>query len=349
MKILAGLLLAVSIRVLASDVTTGEGEVLYPRPVSSALKSARFVEATKILAITAAKHSSVKENFFPKGITREELYADAAISNESESLSITWLGHATTLIQMHGLNVLTDPVFGDLSAIHPRMVRPVNFESMPRIDVILISHNHLDHFDVHSLGLLVKRWPNVQLYVPRGDRTLAETTGAAHVREFSWGQTSKVGQLSFAFLPSKHWSGRGVSDGYASAWGSWMVTGPLATVYFGGDSGFDSDMFMTIGRFYRQIDVALLPVGPVNPRPLMQATHMSPDEVIRAFSLLGAKRLIPIHWGTYPLGPDTYLDAIGPMREWANREASALQTDGRCFQELKFGGRFSLDGACGNL
>lgn len=332
----AAFLLGVGIQAQAADFPTRPSSTYYGG-VTWKSHCVRLLEATAILAITAVDRLNPWSGpFLPKGLSEDTLYSRLPIPRRSQELTITWVSHATTLIQTHGLNILTDPLFGDMSRFHRRQVRAFDPTRLPDIDVVLISHNHYDHIDAQSIRALLQRQPELLFLAPRGDLKLLRSFGVRNLQEVDWYDSVTVDQTQLTFVPSKHWSSRSIKDAYHSAWGAWFVQTPAApqtmeTVFFGGDAALDESLYASFAQRFGPIDVALLPIGPIAPRSLMRATHMDPYDSIRAFEILGARYLVPIHWGTYLLGPDKYLDSISIMRKWAE-----LRKD-HAFVELKFG------------
>lgn len=229
----------------------------------------------------------------------------------SKELSITWIGHATFLIQVADMNILTDPVFGEVSMFFPRVIEPgIHIEALPSIDYVLISHNHWDHMDAASLYALRQRHPHVQMLVPMGDKAWFEKRGFS-AEEYDWWQSSTVRQSTFTFLPAVHWSGRGVFDKNRSLWGSWMIQARGKTVYFAGDTAY-GDHFRHIADEHGPCDIALLPIGPCEPKKWMARNHMNPERSVQAFHDLKASHFLPMHWGTFPFGNDQFDE---PIRE----------------------------------
>lgn len=229
---------------------------------------------------------------------------------------ITWLGHATFLIQIGGVNILTDPIFGNASFLFPRIL-PVglSIDELPQIDVILISHNHPDHMDSPSLKALKSRFPDVSVYVPFGDKQWFDKKGFVKPVEHMWWQETvfsinkKIEGVRFTFLPAAHWSKRSLFDTNKSLWGSWMIQWKDHTVYFGGDTAY-SHHFKVIADNFPSIDVALLPIAPGEPHEWMKRTHINAEQAVHGFIDLGAKHFIPMHWGTFAFGTDHFEDPI---------------------------------------
>ena len=225
-------------------------------------------------------------------------------------VAVTFVNHATFLIQMAGLNILTDPVwsnrigsFGWLGSARVR--KPgVAFDDLPRIDLILISHNHYDHLDLDTLKRLSQKFSPTVL-VPIGDKDLVESAGFTDVRELDWWENIEIGQgLKITFTPTQHFSRRGLFDLQKSLWGSYLIQGGGQSVYFGGDTGY-SIHFAEIKKRLGASDIALLGIGAYEPRWFMQPIHMNPAEAVKADIDLGAKQSIAMHFGTYQLSSES--------------------------------------------
>ena len=243
----------------------------------------------------------------------------------SKQLSITWLGHASFLIQVNGINILTDPVFGDISWLYPRLLPTgVMFEHLPPIDIVLISHNHRDHLDAPSIKALAAREQEspITFLVPEGDKKWFARNNIHNVYECMWWDrytyTHATGNsLVCTFLPAQHWSQRGFFDYNSSLWGSWMVSTNTQQVYFAGDTAYGTH-FKAIAQEFSHITTALMPIGPCEPRKWMTTSHVSAEEACQAFIDLQAHSFIPMHWGTYNFGADSFLAPIERLTAWWN-------------------------------
>jgi L-ascorbate metabolism protein UlaG (beta-lactamase superfamily) len=235
----------------------------------------------------------------------------------SEELKITWLGHSSFLIQVGGKNILTDPILGRLTYIFSRIIpNIVKVEDLPVIDYVLLSHNHFDHMDSDTLLALKKQFPEIFVCVPMGDKAWFDRRGFEAVSEHMWWDTIPAGAgVGFTFLPANHWSQRGVFDKNCSLWGSWMIQHNNATVYFAGDTAWGNH-FDDIADHFPVIDVALMPIAPAEPACMMKEGHMDAEEAGEAFLRLNARLFIPMHWGTYHLGLDSFEAPINRLSAW---------------------------------
>jgi L-ascorbate metabolism protein UlaG (beta-lactamase superfamily) len=262
-----------------------------------------------------------------------------------ERFTVTWIGHSTFLIKLFGVNIITDPVFSHVSRFFPRHAAAgLSFEQLPKIDFVLISHNHRDHLDLPSLQMLESR-DNPTILVPFGDEKLLKKEGFGCVIQKRWWESQVFAQskIIFTFLPAVHWSGRGVFDFNKSMWGSWLIQINDKQIYFAGDSAA-GEHFELIGSNFSNIDLALLPIGPCEPRDMMCESHLDPQEAIEAFLSLDAKHIIPMHWGTFKSGFENVLFPIENLQKlWAAEE---LESEGRFLSILKFGQTHIFDEKC---
>jgi L-ascorbate metabolism protein UlaG (beta-lactamase superfamily) len=240
----------------------------------------------------------------------------------SEQLTITWLGHASFLIQVNHINIVTDPVFGDISRLYPRLLPSgVSLEHLPPIDLVLISHNHRDHLDAPSIYTLARREQEfpVTFLVPKGDKQWFTSRNIYTVHEFMWwdryNHTKNTQSIELSFLPAQHWSQRGLFDYNRSLWGSWMISSATQHVYFAGDTAYGAH-FKAIAQEFPVITTALMPIGPCEPRKWMTTSHVSAEEAGQAFLDLQAHSFIPMHWGTYNFGSDSFLAPIERLTAW---------------------------------
>jgi L-ascorbate metabolism protein UlaG (beta-lactamase superfamily) len=240
-------------------------------------------------------------------------------SVSSGSVAVTFVGHATFLLQFPDFTVLTDPVFGQRAGpfglLGPVRARPpaLSLAQLPAIDVVLLSHNHYDHLDLGSLRWLAReRHP--QIVVPLGLKSWLQRRNVDHVVELDWWQKhSAVSGLEIHCAPAQHWSSRTPWDRTRTLWGGFFLRTPHGSVYFAGDSGWGPH-FAEIKERVGAPDLALLPIGAYEPRWFMESVHMNPDEAVRAHLALEARRSVGMHFGTFQL-TDEGIDA--PLHDLA--------------------------------
>lgn len=262
--------------------------------------------------------------------------------------TVTWLGHSSFLIQMQGVNLLTDPIFDKPSFIYPRMVPlGVSPDKLPSIHAILISHNHRDHMDEHSLMHLKEISNNMtQLLVPLGDKPWFDKRGFAHVHEFEWEDERAVpnydnsGAVTCTFVPAHHWSQRGLFDKNKSLWGGWVIQAGAQSIYFAGDTAYRHECFARINYLFPTISLALMPIGPGEPRSWMRHSHVDACEAGQAFLDVGAQYMIPMHWGTFSFGNDRFDAPVVKVKQWWEDNKGLLGN--KQLSVLKIGQRFTV-------
>lgn len=229
-------------------------------------------------------------------------------------VTLTWIGHATFLIQVGGLNLLTDPIWSDratpLRLVGPkRRIKPaVRFEDLPPIDLVLQSHDHYDHLDDLTVCRLEATNPGAHWIVPLGLTPFLRRRGVHEITELDWWQETTVGPLTIGCTPAQHFSGRTPWTRNRTLWCGWSIRTASRRVFFAGDTGYHP-VFADIAVRFGPFDVALLPIGAYDPRWFMKPVHMDPEEAVQAVRDLagigggggGAPRFIPMHWGTFKL------------------------------------------------
>ncbi|MDF3819977.1 MBL fold metallo-hydrolase [Leptospira sp. 96542] len=242
------------------------------------------------------------------------------LRSNQKSLSVTWVGHASTLIQLDNVNILTDPIWSErcspVSFAGPkRFTKPgLSLDDLPPIDIVILSHNHYDHTDLPTLKELERRF-HPRFFIGLGNQTWLQKEGLGSVSEMDWWDKIEVKGIRLHFTPSQHFSGRGLFDRDETLWGSYVLEGKSQKVYFGGDTGYYSH-FREIGERFGSFDVAILPIGAFEPRWFMAPVHVDPAETVQAFVDLRAKYLIPIHYMTFVLS-DEALDSPVPLAKEA--------------------------------
>jgi L-ascorbate metabolism protein UlaG (beta-lactamase superfamily) len=228
---------------------------------------------------------------------------------DGDALRVSYVGHASFLLQTRGRNVLIDPVWADraspFSFVGPRRVNApgVAFDDLPKIDAVLVTHNHYDHMDVTTIGRLWQRFAP-RIVTPLGNDTIlkAEVSGLA-AEAVDWDATVDLGGgLAVHAEPTLHWSARGTMDRSHALWASFVLEAGRNKIYCVGDSGFGNGaLFERVARRHPGLALALLPIGAYEPRWFMRRSHMNPDEAVRALGLSGAAQAFGHHWGTFRL------------------------------------------------
>ena len=257
---------------------------------------------------------------------------------EGDGMRVTFVNHATTLIQMNGLNILTDPIWSErcspFSWVGPKRVRPpgIRFEDLPPIDIVLISHNHYDHMDLPTVHRLADKH-HPRFFVGLGNKAFLESEGIDKVSELDWWQSTELAPgVKLTAVPAQHFSNRSLCDARRALWTGFAVAGPSGTAYFAGDTGLGPH-FAEIHERIGPIRLAILPIGAYKPEWFMHAVHMSPADALRAHEILRSSTSVAMHFGTFQLGDDGQDDA---PRDLAKALAEAGQPEPR-FWVLGFG------------
>jgi L-ascorbate metabolism protein UlaG (beta-lactamase superfamily) len=243
-----------------------------------------------------------------------------------DGIVATWVGQSTFLIRSATCAVLTDPVFsataGPLPGLGPRRVAApgVAFDALPRVDLVLLSHDHFDHCDLPTLRRLARR-DDPRVVAPLGHGPLLRRAGFRRVVELDWWQKHPCGPgLEVTLVPARHWTRRSPFGTNRRLWGGFMLGMGGRSVYFAGDSGYQPGLFSEIGRRCGRPDLAMIPIGAYEPRWFMASAHMDPAEAVRAHADVGARRSVAMHWGTFQLTDEGRSE---PVRALESARASA--------------------------
>ena len=285
----------------------------------------------------------VEDYHFETDTTQHEF-----IKHNHEKASLTWIGHATFLIQFGGLNILTDPQFSERAspvswAGPQRVIAPaIAIEDLPEIDAIIISHDHYDSLDLPSIQALARHNQSrpLTIMVPLGVKPLLDEfpLKSTQVVELDWTQSHQVKAVSFSAEPIQHWGKRSLFDTNRRLWASWVIELQGKRIYFAGDSGYTKH-FKEIGDKYGPFDLALLPIGAYAPRWFMSGNHVDPEEAVKIHRDLRSKYSVAMHWGTFILTDE-------PLDEPPFKLAEALkkhQIDATSFEVYQHGETRFLD------
>ena len=322
--------------------------IYYEGPVSDHYDGERFFNPSGDLP-----RSRPRRAFFTRWLTGSPERAEwpdevplppyrPAAPGASDDMAVTWIGHATVLVQAHGLNILTDPIWSEraspFSFAGPRRVRApaIPFDRLPPIDIVLVSHNHYDHMDVATLRRLWER-DRPLIVTSLGNDTILRGSGV-EAKAADWGQTVRVPRrcagnnmpcdpagLAVTVERVHHWSSRWGVDRNRALWSGFTVHLPGGNVFFAGDTGFGDGSWVTQAARRGPLRLAILPIGAYEPRDVMRNNHINPDEAVRIFETLRPAAAIGMHWGTFQL---TFEGIDDPRRRLAAlRQARGIPAD----------------------
>ena len=255
---------------------------------------------------------------------------------------VTWLGHSTFLIQIDGTNILTDPVFSEraspVSFAGPKRYTKVALpiSQLPKIDIVVISHNHYDHLDKESIKSIGDQ---AKYFVPSGLKKWFVELGIKdeRVSDVKWWQSIEYQNTKITATPSQHWSARALGDRHKTHWASWLLTLNGNTVWFAGDTGYNNQDFVDIGNYTQEqgtpIDLALIPIGAYGPRHFMKTYHVNTEEAVQIHKDIKSKSSIGMHWGAFPLTSEWPMEPY----EWLNKLRADKKIGPYPFETLKIG------------
>ena len=270
--------------------------------------------------------------------TREQGFWPEWVDNDAEDsppervdgtrLRVSFIGHATVLLQTAGVNILTDPTWSERASpfgfAGPKRVNApgVAFEDLPPIDGVVISHNHYDHMDLETLSRLVDH-SNPRVIVPLGNaKTIRRYDSDIRVEEYDWGEpVSLSGDVTIDLEPLQHWSMRGLSDYNKALWAAYVIQTPGGDIYFAGDTGYgNGDYFRATAEKFGGPRLAILPIGAYLPEWFMTYPHMNPRDALKSHDDLGAAYSLAHHFNTFPMADDGYNVAL---EEFKTQRAAA--------------------------
>lgn len=244
------------------------------------------------------------------------------IAQFKDSTRLIWFGHSTFLLQIQNKNVLIDPMFGKVPAPNPMLGSnrfskelPIEIEELPKIDAVIISHDHYDHLDYGSIKKLKDKVEMFYTPLGVGAHLQAWKIDKKRIVELDWWEEVNFKNLTFRCTPAQHFSGRGVTDRFNTLWCSWIIKSDKENIFFSGDSGY-APHFKEIGEKYGPFDLAMLECGQYN--KLWADIHMFPEETAQAGIDLKAKQIMPIHWGAFKLAMHSWTDPIERVSKKSN-------------------------------
>ncbi|MDB5545564.1 MAG: beta-lactamase domain protein [Hyphomicrobiales bacterium] len=249
---------------------------------------------------------------------------------------VSYVGHASLLIQTHGVNLLVDPVWSEraspVSFAGPKRVNPpgMALDDLPPLDAVLVSHNHYDHLDTAALSWLARNRP-APVLTPLGNDVIMKSADAAiDARAYDWGARVEVGPgVAVHFEPANHWSARGVFDRRMALWCAFVVETPSGPIYHIADTAFhDGSLFRNVRAKHGAFRLAILPIGAYEPRWFMSEQHINPEEAVGIFEIVGARQAMAHHWGTFQLTDEDIHDPPRALK-------AALQKGGHAEEKFR--------------
>jgi L-ascorbate metabolism protein UlaG (beta-lactamase superfamily) len=258
-----------------------------------------------------------------RGVWKEnktESYGKRPVGREKDGIRITFINHSTFLIQVDGLNILTDPIWGPRTspftwAGPKRMRNPgIKFEDLPRIDAVLISHNHYDHLDLATMRTVFGAF-HPEIFTPLGIKEYLDSESISGATDLDWWDKVKISDsVTIHAVPAQHFSGRGLMDRDETLWCGYVIETSKGNIYFGGDTGYNDKTFKEIGDRFGSMQISLIPIGAYKPISFMGPIHVSPEEAVKIHQDVKSKTSIGIHFGTFPMADDGQEDPINDLR-----------------------------------
>jgi len=312
----------------------------YKGPVSDHFDGRRFINPGSIKAkgfrevlkwMVAREQGEWKE--VPAG------HGEKPASHFDNGIRITFVNHSTFLIQVDGVNILTDPVFSERTSpvqwAGPRRMRPpgILLEDLPAIDVLILSHNHWDHLDIAAVKK-IHALHHPKIITPLGVKAFLDREGVTGAKDVDWWQEEEINTLlKIQSVPAQHFSGRGTFDRDATLWCGYVIHRRGGNIYFAGDTGYNDQTFKEIGERCAPIQVALLPIGAYKPKWFMSPIHCSPEEAVKIHREVRSKNSIATHFGTFPLADDGQTEPVAEL----NKALQEAGIDSETFLVLKEG------------
>ncbi len=238
-----------------------------------------------------------------------EKYGKRPLGHFRDGIRITFVNHSTFLIQVDGFNILTDPVWSRRVSpfrwIGPRRKRlpGIRLDDLPRIHMVLLSHNHYDHLDLETMRTIFGGH-HPQIVVPLGVKRFLDDNYIGGSLELDWGQTTSSGNTVIQAVPSQHFSGRGMFDRDSTLWCGYVIKSSAGNIYYCGDTGYHDTMFKEIGSSYGPMKVSIIPIGAYKPMWFMSPIHVSPEEAVMIHRDVGSGLSVAMHFGTFALADD---------------------------------------------
>lgn len=263
-----------------------------------------------------------RERVRPTWVVEKNLrHKPTLINSKLGELNVVFINHSTFLIQIDGLNIITDPVFANRVGplgIGPKRHKPsgLAMNELPKIDIILLSHNHYDHLDIQAVKEIYKK-NNSKIICPLGIGLFLDKHNIKHLPDLNWYEELNLNDnTSILCTEALHFSGRGLSDRNKTLWAGYLIKSRFGDVYFVGDTGYNENIFTEIGKQHKDISLALIPIGAYKPEWFMSSVHISPAQAVMLHKAVGAKQSIAMHWGTFALADDGMYTAVEEIKKF---------------------------------
>ncbi|CAF0815862.1 unnamed protein product, partial [Brachionus calyciflorus] len=274
--------------------------------------------------------NTILDNNLPVHLTSDEEIKKFCEEDTTNKIKIIWIGHSTSLINFENKIIIMDPVFSERASpfafAGPKRFRPVpmTIDKIPKLDAVVISHNHFDHLDYKSVLSLHEKFGKneanpLNWFVGQGTGEWFKSCGIVkNVHELLWWESKNFKDLEFVFTPAQHWSSRGGFTENKALWGGWVILGKSKKVYFAGDSGY-CPAFKEIGQKYGPLDYSFIPIGAYEPRWFMGPQHVDPEEAVKIHMDVKSNKSFAIHWGTFALASEYYMEPKEKLDEMLDK------------------------------
>lgn len=283
----------------------------YRGPVSDHFDGKRFINPGRVKAkgMIEVLKWMLERKRGPWHETHDENYGRHPLGHFKGGIRVTFINHATFLIQVDGVNILTDPVWSKrvspVKWIGPKRMSPpgIRFADLPRIHLVLLTHNHYDHLDIETMRMVFTAH-HPRIIAPLGLKRFLDQHYIRGCEEIDWWQELPVNELVIQSLPAQHFSGRGLLDRDATLWCGYSIKSNEGSIYFAGDTGYNGDTFREIGARSGPFKVSMVPIGAYKPEWFMAPIHVSPEDAVRIHLDVKSQNSIAMHFGTFPLADD---------------------------------------------
>lgn len=266
----------------------------------------------------------VKKNPQKEQLLKEKSIVKVHNIKEFDKNKIYWLGHSCFYINFGNISIITDPVFFNLFSTKRDTMLPFNINDIENISYLLISHDHYDHLSIKSISSLIKNSPNMEALLPLKTSELFNNCALKWIvrQEAGWYQKyiNLQDSINITFLPADHWCRRGLFDQNKRLWGSFMIEYNSIKIFFAGDTAYNKEMYEDIKNVMGSPDICLMPIGSYSPRYMMRDNHINPEEAADLFNILGGKKFIPMHYGTYTLSNEPVSEPINRIKKVVSKD-----------------------------